>query len=481
MSETAALRPASTRGATLAAFLTFVLLYLLAQRHGIRLSFDSYYYVEYAKEFRHHPPGSFGTAWPFGWPLLGAVSGVFGLSAYHGLWAWSVVCVAGTFCLGRHLVPWERMGLVGGGLLLAATGTFALTAVVAGVLSETSFAFVLLAFARCLARWPEPRAIIGSAALALAALCLRYAGGLAFVLLAAWGLAQLGRLRAAGRLPLALLAGAAAAALAAGLLAWNWSATGTFSGYARTVPVPSEWVGIASDFGWSLPSLLGGLGLSHVLGFASAARLPIGLILAAGVIALGWLGWRRAAATELRALGFLVAGYTIGLIVLRCLSKFDDLYNARMFVPLLMPWFLLVACLVPAPKIILAVCSGVLALNAGLCIRGASRQIGADVRPAVPIVETAQPDEIVAINDAAFTLSAHVPQAVLRTPGLRDPRWRNVRYVVIAAVPLDREARHSAFQPEWSELASTLLAAGRFQERLHTPQLIVLEQVRLSP
>jgi len=481
MSHMTPITSTATRVVTLAAFLIFGFLCLLAQRHGIRLSFDSYYYVEYAKEFRHHLPESFGRAWPFGWPLLGAVAGVLGLSAYHGLLAWAVASVAGIFLLGRHLLPWDRLGLVGGGLVLAALGTFALTTVVAGVLSETSFAFVLLAFAHSLSRWPEPRAIVGSAGLALVAFCLRYAGGLAFVLLLVWGLFQLGRLRAAGRLPLALLSGAAAGAIAAGLLVWNWSATGAFSGHARTAPAPSEWLGIFADFGWSLPGLLGGLGLSRALGFASAARLPVGLILTAGVIALGWRGWRLAADPRIRALGFLVAGYAVGLIVLRCLDRFDDLYNARMFVPLLMPWFLLVAWLAPAPRVFLAVCSCLLALNAGLCGRGASRQIGADVRPAVPIVAAARPDEIIAINDAAFTLCAHVPQAVVRTPGSRDPRWRKVRFVVIAAVPLDRAAQHSAFQPEWIELASTLLAAGRFQERLRTPQLIVLEQVHLSP
>lgn len=469
---------ASTRWAALAAFVVFCLLCLLAQRHGVRLSFDSYYYVEYAKEFRQHLPQSFGTAWPFGWPLLGSVAGVLGLSAYHGLLAWSVASVAGLFLLARPLVPWEQIGLVGGGLLLSAMGTFAFTTVVAGVLSETSFAFVLLAFACCLGRWPEPRAIVFSAGLALAAFCLRYAGGLAFVMLFVWGLFQLGQLRATGRLPLALLAGATASAIAAGLLAWNIAATGGLvSNHPIVRPSPTHWLGIASDFGWSLPSLLGAHGLLQVLGFTSAARLSVGLALAAGMITVGWLGWRRARRPEIRALGFLVVGYTIGLIVLRCFNEFDDLYSARMFVPLLMPCFLLGGWLVPAPKVVVAACTGVLVLNVGLCSRGASQQVSADVRSAVSIVAAARSDELIAINDPAVTLSAQVTQAVVRAPGMPDPRWSKVRYVVIAAVPLDREGQSSVFPATGSQLVAALLASGRFQTRLHDSQVIVLEQL----
>ena len=144
--------PAQRRGAAFLAFSLFTVFALVAQRGGVRLSFDSYYYMEYAKQFRLHPPESFGSAWPFGWPLLGSATGVLGLSAYQGLLICAWLSILGLIVMVAGVLAWDKLGLAAGVLVLGSgAGTFILTALVSGVLSEVPFALSLLAFALCLA------------------------------------------------------------------------------------------------------------------------------------------------------------------------------------------------------------------------------------------------------------------------------------------------------------------------------------------
>jgi hypothetical protein len=465
---------------SLAALGFFLLLAGVAHRGGVRLSFDSFYYVEYAKEFRRHLPESFGQSWPFGWPLLGATGGVVGLGAYSSLLVCGVFSVLVLLYLGAGLLPWQDLGRPAGLLLLiAGVSTFSLTTMLVGVLSELPFAAVLLAMVLSLSRWPRPSAIVSSALLALAALALRYAGGLAFVLLALWLIMDARRLRATGQLALAVACVAGASLVATSLLWWNYAMTGGFSGGLSRGEVASAlWPAIASDLGWSLPTMGGGHPLRMLLGFWTPLRLPLGWLFLGGMLLLGFAAWRRTGSRESQALGALIVVYLAGLVILRCSRHFDDLDNARMLFPIFVP-LLLVAARIPAWRRYLATgCVLMLVFNCVLCLRGASLEIAADVRPAIPFVaKTRWPAKIV-VNDAAFALSAHVDAPVVRLAdsNLLTPSssTETIEYLVFAAVPMNREGFAGVMDPQIDRLVAELLASGRYNALRRTPALIVL-------
>lgn len=463
------------------AFAAFVVCSAIAWRHGTRLGLDDYFYVEYAKEFRTHLPPSFGSAWPYGWPLLGSLAGLAGLSAYHGLVAWSVLAVAGLTLLGARSLPWERTGFTVGTLALAvAASVFIFSVLTSTVMSEVPFAFTLFAFAYSLGRWPEPGAIAQSAFWALAAFTIRYAGALALLTLGLWFLLHLRQLYAAKRLPVAVVSVGLAAVISGGLVLWNIKATGMASGLARgSSAAIYEWPRIAADLGWCLPAGLGGLGLRNALGFDSGAHTLLGLLLLAVLLALPVVAWWRADSQPTKALGCVLTCYGLGLIALRCNSEFDSLFVERTLVPFLFPLVVLAASYLPVRPLLgpAAVLLGGLSL--ALDVRGFSLGTGADPRAAVPIVQQAKPGDIILVNDPAHSLTMLI-DAPVGWADLRDPaRYPRSRFIVLAGKPVDRAGNPGPLSKVWAGVASTLLADPRYVARLQTPSLVVIEN--LSP
>lgn len=465
----------------LAAFVLFLFLIGMAHRGGVRLSFDSYYYVEYAKEFRHRLPDCFGQSWPYGWPLLGAGGGLLGLGAYQALVATGAASVLTLLILAARFLAQQDASVLTTGLTLATgAGSFLLTVLVGGVFSEVPFAAVLLALVYSLTRWPHPAAIVASGTLALAALSLRYAGGLALPFLALWLWLDRPHLRSARRLPLAVGTLAATFALAGLLLLWNRAVTGHFSGGVPRAPVPpGEWIGIAADFGWALPTALGGFFARDLLGFGTVLRVPVGLLLLAAAGLAGALSaWPGRSRVD-RALGGLIVLYLAGLVTLRCHSHFDALHNGRMIFPVLFP-LLLVAGRLPLPRgVFVSACALTVALNAALCFRGASLALNADVRAAVPLLTgVSRPDRIL-VNEHARTLSAYVdgPIRLIGDPLLFASEAKLAAspapFVVIAARPEGRTGR-AAKLAENEQLEVTRLIDAGYQAVLTTSSLVVL-------
>lgn len=464
-------------------FLFALVLTLVAQRGGVRLSFDSFYYIEYAKELRHRLPDSFGQSWPYGWPLIGSAGGLVGLRAYTALVLGAATGVLTLLVLSARLLAQEgaapaRMWLTLG----TGAGSFLLTVLVSGVFSEVPFAAVLLGLAFCLTRWPQRGAIIASGILAVAALSLRYAGGLAFVLLFVWLWQDRKNLRQGGRLSFALGWVVAAALLAALLLFWNRQVTGHFSGgMPRASVPPGEWPGIAADLGWALPTALGGFFARDLLGFGTALRVPVGLLLSVLLILTGVAALYRHSRTD-RVLGGLIVTYLAGLVVLRCHSEFDALHNGRMLFPVLFPLLLVAGRLPLPPAVFTTTCGLVLVLNVALCLRGASLAVGADVRAALPHLSAIDPSERILVNEHALTLSAliDVPVRRLAAPAL-PPRGERpppppARYIVMAAAPADRRGGTAGLEPADRQEIVRLLDNG-YRETLTTPSLVVLQLI----
>jgi hypothetical protein len=277
-----------------------------------------------------------------------------------------------------------------------------------------------------------------------------------------------------GRPRLAWIAVTCAAGVSLALLAWNKSAMGYWSGHPRGGAAPiAQWPEIAADLGWSMPSLLGGLGLRDVLGFGTMLRLPLGLFMLG---CLFWLGGRAFFFTSglRRALGATILVYAMGMVLLRWAGEFDALHNARTALPLAAPAVLLLAHLLPKGWPTIAALVALLGLNLGLASRGASLEVAADVRPALPWTRNLRAGAIVSVNDPARTLAAHLDCAVQRLPapaGIDPARCGDV--VVLASSPVNREGLAGALDPRWNLAANGLRERG-YTMVLETPSLLVL-------
>lgn len=438
----------------------------------VRVPFDSYYYIEFAKEFRTTTPRSFGLAWPFGWPLLGAAAGWVGLGAYPGLVVLAGAAWAGVVALCARHWPWTQTGAVAGALFLAALATTPATLqFIVSVFSEVPFALALLGFALSLARWPEPRAVGLSSGLALLALSLRYVGAVCFLLLAVQAL----RLHRAHRLPRGAAAGLLAAFAAGGaLLLWNRLATGYWGGAPRGGGEPlAAWPGIAADFGWSLPTLLFGLRARDLLAFDTALGPLLGGGALAAVAAIAGRALRGQDERR-RALGATILAYAGAMIALRCIGKFDALHNARTGLPLLAPLLLLLAPALPR-RAALILPAGWLLLNLLFFARGPNLAASADVAPVLPSLRALGPDEFVSANDEARTLSAHLDQRVHRIESLAlRPALAYGAAVVLAAAPDGPGA--GVLPATWRGFAGELAASGRYRIAFDSPALVLLER-----
>jgi hypothetical protein len=437
---------------------------------NVRVPFDSYYYIEFAKEFRTALPGSFGVAWPFGWPLLGAATALLGLAAYPGLVWLAATAWAGAIALIARLWPWNETGpLLGTLLLVACATTPAALQFTANVFSEVPFAFLLLAFALSLTRWPEPRGVLLSCGLALLALSVRYIGAVCFLLLG-WQLLRTHRCGARWNYACVAIAAAGAGAL----LLWNRLATGYWSGYPRGSSEPfGAWLGIASDLGWSLPTLVCGLRGRDLLGFGSPAGPALGLLALAGLLALGGHGLRREKPLPV-ALGMVLLAYALAMIGLRVVGQFDPLHNARTGLPMLAPALLLAAPWF-RPRLFLAVPLAWLALNTAFLLRGPNLAASADVAAVLPALRTLGPAEYVSANDEARTLSALLAQRVHRIETATPSRPVNYgSAIVLAAAPDGPQA--GELPARWREFAEQLIRSGDYRVGFHSSALLLLQR-----
>lgn len=470
-------RPAYPTSAVLGALALGGVLTLLTFRQGRLLTFDGYYYCETAKQFMTTWPDRFGNHWPVGYPLAGGLLARLGVPAYFALAALSTLALGTLLALAAPMLG----GQPGRWLALAAiAGAPIVAPQLGGVLTELPFAAAWLGLAYSLSRWPARGALWGTAACAVVALCIRYAGLIALAAIAVWIVVQwpaLGRARRRGE---ALAAGAVATTVSLGLLTINILRTGHASGAGRggslgLAALPSQ----LADFGWSLPSALVAGGLRDRIGAESGAGIAFGGALFLLLAALCLLAWRRPRSDFARPLALVTLGYATGMAVLRCVGEFDALHNARTFLPILAPTIMLAhEQLADRARWSMALCALVLAAGTLAGIRGISRQIGGDVRAAIaPVRERIAADDRIAVNDHAFAVSAYFAQPAIRA---LLGHWRQnptERFVVVAGPPADRAGAGAACPADWVEFCAQLVTQGRYRYLVQEPQVIALERV----
>jgi len=355
-----------------------------------------------------------------------------------------------------------------------------LTHQVTSVMSELPFAAVLLGLAVTLSCTTSPLAWWLAALLTVTSLCIRYAGVISFIVLLSWSCLAYKSLTSP-RLKLhAMLACGSACFFGFLLLAINWFVSGSISGAERGAAdgityLPHH----LSDFGWSISSALAADGVRAIGMQWTAAHTAIGVFLFCGLTALFLRSWFKPLSKWDRPLALIGISYAVGIVVLRCVGDFDPLYNARTFLPALAPTFILGCLRIQSHPRILAGLLGVLLITGiSNAIRGASRQIGGDVRPALSLLrDHLKANDIIAINDHAFALTAYLSNRTKRVWAADWSKDTSVRFLVIAGEPQNRRGFPDALPSTWQIACRSQIESGQFHSLINSSQLIVLERV----
>jgi len=464
--------------AVIIAWLVAVGLAALLYRQGPLLTFDGYYYCEFAKLYTTSWPQAFGNHWPCGYPLLGGLLGRLGLPAYEALCLVSLLALTVLVLLGNRFAK----DLPHGAFALSCLAAAPVVGVqLFGNLTELPLAAALLGLATALAVDRSRAAWWSAAACALLALSFRYAGVIAYAALWIWLFLHARRLREGGILGSAVIAVVCSTLMAAGLLLWNLRATGYLSGASRDAAENLglvAWPSHVADLGWTPFSALMLGGLRDLVGGKSSIGQLMGSLSSLTLAGLCLWAWAKPRFPWVRALAFVAFFYGTGMTVLRSVGTFDPLYNGRMLLPALFPLGLAACAQFSGrwPRLVAGTCVLVLAAGVASTVRGLSREIAGDVRGAVPLLRgRLRAGDRVQINDQAFSVAAYLPQRTIRT---WPESWREdeaQRFLVIAAKPVDRCGTSGPLPVVWKTRAEQLVARGTHRWLLHTPSLMVLE------
>lgn len=453
---------------------------LLAYRGAPLLTFDGYYYCELAKQFTTEWPDRFGNHWPFGYPLLGALVARCGVSAFHAL---CIVSLYAFIVLNR--VAWSSSSVppkqrtVG---LIALSSAPVVAVQLGGILTELPFATAVLALAGSFSQWPKRSAIVMSATLVVVSLCIRYAGVLTLGIMAVWITVCIPTLIRKKKLGFALLAWGGAATCVGLLLGWNILKSGHASGAERGEPLGFWAIGAQlSEIGWSLPSALLAGGARDAINPGSMLGRSAGLTMILGICCVCSYAWIRPTSGFSRPLALLSVGYLVGMAGLRCIGSFDALFSARTFLPVLFPLGLLLFERLQAHPLLTTALSFVL-LSSGVvaAVRGVSREITGDVRPAVDALKLRlRPEDRIAINDHAFTVSAYFPVRTVRAWPTQNGFDASARFLVVAGEPMNRAGAMAPLSTAWRAALSRGEQSGAYKLLLDHPSLVVLEAQHL--
>jgi len=469
--EAASLKPAVAGALALAAALA-----ALKYRRGPILGFDQYYYCELAKQFASSWPDRFGNAWPFGYPMAGALLGRLGLPAFESLVAASAACLLVLLATSAMVLRGRPLGWLA---VLALAACPVISTQLGGLGSELPFSAAFMALMVCLALWPARGAVWAAPLCALLGFGFRYASLIGFPVLGVWIIRHWAGLQSARRLGEAVLATGLAAAAAGCLLACNAMVSGHMSGMDRGSgsglhSLPIE----LSQLGWSVPSAIAGGWWRFEVGIRTAPGRLLGGLFCGAMLGLCLWAWLRPRSRYSRPLALGATSYMLGMAVLHCVGGFDSLDNPRTFLPAFAPLLLLAVERLGARRLLIgAGCGALLGLGIAASLRGISRQIGGDVRAAVePLRGRIGPADRIAINDDAFSISAYFPQA---TDRVYEAFWdgRNTdRFLVLCAKPVDRFGASAGLSPLWTRIVSDEVARGGYRYILQTRSVVVAER-----
>ena len=454
----------------------------IAYRGTPRIGFDSHYYVEYAKAFRTELPRSFGTGWPFGFPLLGAAVSRTGLSVFA-----SLVAVLGCGAFGIYALMWKPLCAATGsrwlaaGLLLGLAATAIQPIELGAARSEIIFTACFVAAVSTLVGWPAPRAIVAAAMAAVLSFSMRYAGVLTLAALGIWTVVRWPQLRVEGRRRLALAVVAAAGGMCFGFLLLNQHVNGSATGMVRGhADFFANLAPDAVDFGWGALIALSTVGLRQPFATHAAIYAIVGAAVFVAVLFLAFCRWRRPVSIWSRPLALGLTVYVIGMWMLRAYDGFDALYNARFFLPALPLVLVLLAEFAGAfPRFGAAVLILTMAApGVAVCARGVSPAISYDFTAiALQLAPRLHPGDRVGVNVHACGLSAWLDCPVTRIDGQRwQEAARSYRFVVVAGIATDRMGLAYTWPGEDQALLGDFRQSHAYRELARWPGCVLLER-----
>jgi len=451
----------------------------IATRGQRILGHDSFYYLENAKAFSKALPDHLGGCFPAGYPFLASLGIRAGMSPWVSLVGISLLSFALCACCVVTLVH-RRNSFLWAAIVLALASIPAVYRYSLGVMSEMLFSSLVLMVGLFMARPDKRGSIILSVIFAIAAFCVRYAGGFLLAVLFAWVLVQRGDglTRWSGLAPvLSLLIGAV---VVVGLVYSNVAKTGYISGCPRGGGMS----GLGSVFEHA-----SNLGVSPIGLFSDGAvRLMVGVKSLKTAIGLGFLGlvvltctisYLRKSSNYSRPLALVIVGYLVSLIVYRSVAHFDNLSSGRFFIPVVFPLTIVIFELVALRWRKLMGFGTLLVITVGIyqAARGVSAETYGDVRSAVDILKrtTSQADTVL-VNGAAASLAAYLDATVILS--LHPPTdLRETHFVAVAARSLDRQGSRRQFEPTWLKIIEEELSRQRVRLLYRDDKAILLQRL----
>jgi hypothetical protein len=435
---------------------------------------DAFYYLEFAKAFKHNFPDRFGDWWPFGFPLLGTWLSYSGLSVHGSLW---LVSAAAFFAmLGGLWWAWavppanHRLQLI---WLLAFACAPVCPLLLATTMSEPLFSAALFGLALALGFVPQTGAIVLTMGFALLAFGSRYAGIFTFGVILLFFWAERKKIRTAGRVVSAGLIYLVGLLIAGGLCYTNYRIFGHVTG---PHPVGQEqfasWPYHLANFGWApIGALISVQQLERMGGIHHGLTFAIGLTSIAGMFGLFIRSWVLQPTRFSRPMALLSGSYVLAIVTLRATTVFDEVSSPRTFLPIMFPILYLLLTTFPAlqhSKRWLPIPLGILLVGIVLSARGMSIAVRPDVRPARDfLAKVLLPGDTVLVDGGAASLAAYFPNKFMPiavTDGGHNPVWKmtsdwqpsSADYTVLIPKP----TRSDPSKVVWDAQASDLIRAA---------------------
>lgn len=459
---------------------------------------DAFYYLEFAKAFKHNFPDRFGDWWPFGFPLLGTLVSYSGLSVHSSLW---LVSAAAFFAMLGGLwwawaVPPEksRLHLV---WLLAFACAPVCPLLLSTTMSEPLFSAALFGLALALGFVPQTGVIALSVGFALLAFGSRYAGVFAFGVIPLFFWAEQKKIRTAGRVVSAGLIYLVGLLIAGGLCYTNYRIFGHVTG---PHPVGQErftsWPFHLASFGWApIGALISVQLLEHMGGIHHGLTFAIGLTSIAGMFGLFIRSWLVSPARFSRPMALLSGAYVLAIVTLRATTVFDEVSSPRTFLPIMFPGLYLLLTTFPAlqqSKRWLPVPLGILLIGIVLSARGMSIAVRPDVRPARDfLAKVLQPGDTLLVDGGAASLAAYFPNKFMPiavSNGGHNPVWKmtsdwqpsSADYTVLIPKPTRSDPSNLVWDAQTSDLIREVVDRNEVTLVTSNADYIILKTRRVN-
>ena len=340
-------------------------------------------------------------------------------------------------------------------------------------MSEMTYSALVILTIFLMGFWQRPFWIYLTCFVIVGSVTIRYIGITLILSAALWTLITQYPLRRPISIKHAFVALALASALIGFLVYTNVMATGYASGGERAAGhfSCSDIIFHAANFGLSWVGAFSG-GLAGILGSNLVTQVTIGLTIYTCTLLLALHACLRPQNRWHAPAGVVVLAYTLGIVALRSISVFDDLWSPRFSLPIIAPLFLIVVSGVGNIGRLrrLAVSTVVPALAVISVVRGLSPETFGDVREASWYLSQEAPKSAtVYVNSEGISLAAHISNKVSwESPGEISHKLNHGDFLVLAAKRFGRQGERLEFDNSWRAVAQDMIASRKLILKFET-------------